>query len=77
MKKSRRIRIDKIIKKIDELMAAVEELRLEEDEAYNNLPDSLQSSERGDAMYNAIDNLECAGNCLEEVEDYLNEAKGE
>lgn len=77
MNKSRRTRIDKVIEQIDELMSIIDELYQEEEEAYSNLPEALQDSDRGEAMYAAMDNLESAAGSLEEVEDYLNEAKGE
>jgi hypothetical protein len=37
------------------------------------MPESLQESERGEAMQEAIDNLESASSSLEEAIDYLNE----
>lgn len=77
MNKSRRSRIDKLIERIDELMSDLDIIRQEEQDAYDNLPDSFQDSERGEIMYNAIDSLESAADSLEEVEDYLNEDKGE
>ena len=77
MNKSRRTRIDKLIERIDDLMSDLDLIREEEQEAYDNLPESIQDSERGESMYDAIDNLESAYSSLEEVEDYLNEAKGE
>lgn len=77
MNNSRRKRIDSIIERIDELMSDLDLIREEEQDAYDNMPESFQDSERGEAMYNAIDNLESAAGSLEEVEDYLNEAKGE
>lgn len=77
MNKSRRIRIARIIDKIDELMAAVDELRQEEEDAYENLPDSIRESSRGEDMYDAMDNLENAFGSLEDADNYLNDAMGE
>ena len=77
MNKARRKLIDEVISKIDDLMADIDAIRSEEDEAYENLPIAFQEGDRGDAMSEAISNLEDAMSSLEEAEDYLNEAKGE
>lgn len=77
MNKSRRSRIDEIIQKIEDLTYDIDVLRDEEEESYENLPESIQMSDRGEAMSEAIDNLESAISSLEEATEYLNEAKGE
>ena len=77
MNKSRRSRIDEIIQKIEDLGYDIDVLRDEEEESYENLPESIQYSDRGEAMSEAIDNLESAISSLEEATEYLNEAKGE
>lgn len=77
MNKSRRSRIDEIIRKLGDLCSDIDLIRDEEDTAYYNLPDSLQESERGETMSEAIDNLESAISSLEEATEYLNDAKGE
>lgn len=40
------------------------------------MPEGLQESERGEAMQEAIDNLESTSSSLEEAIDYLNEIIG-
>lgn len=77
MNKSRRARLDKILEQIDDIICDINTVREEEEEAYENLPESIQDSDRGQAMTDAIDNLEEAINNLEDIEDYLNEAKGD
>jgi len=77
MNKSRRTQIDRILERIEDLMSDVDLVREAEQEAYDNMPESFQDSERGELMYDAIDNLESAYGSLEEVQDYLNSAKGE
>ena len=77
MNKSRRSRIDEIIQKIEDLTADIDLIREEEETAYDNLPESIQESERGEFMYEAIGYLEDAISSMEEVTDYLNSAKGE
>lgn len=46
----------------------------EEQEAYDNLPENLQGSERGEAMSEAADNLDSAYNSMDEVLEYLTAA---
>ena len=77
MNKSRRTQIDRILERIEDLLSDIDLVREEEQEAYDNMPESFQDSERGELMYDAIDNLESAYGSLEEVQDYLNSAKGE
>lgn len=49
--------------KLDELKGQFEELRDEEEECYDNLPESLQDSERGERMQE----------CIDFIDDLLNE----
>ena len=77
MNNTRRSRIDEIIRKIEDLAYDIDLLREEEDTAYNNLPESIQFSDRGETMSDAVSNLEDAITSLEDATDYLNEAKGE
>ena len=90
MNKYRRPLIERLQDKIVEIRGLVEDLiyevegiKDEEQEAYDNLPENFQKSDRGYAMDEAIGNLNNALSCLEsdiynaldEVEDYLEEAK--
>ena len=52
----------------------MEEVKDEEAEAYENLPEGLQGSERGEAMQEAIDSLESAYDGLEDVISSVEEA---
>ena len=54
MNKTRRRSIQQIIDHLTELKEHIDLLRDEEQEAYDNLPESLQESERGEAMSTAI-----------------------
>ena len=100
MNDKRRIVLKKLIKQLAELYerldvfksdsqeisAALEEIRYEEEESYDNLPESLQESEKGEGIQEHIESLESA---IEEVDnidieealnyiemaiDYINEA---
>ena len=62
--------------KLADIQNDIECISEDEQEAFDNLPESLQYSERGDNMQEAIDNLDYALSSLEEVIDYLTEAQG-
>lgn len=58
---------------LEEIKCAIEEMRDDEECKFDNMPEGLQESERGEAMQEAIYNLESASSSLEEAIDYLNE----
>lgn len=58
MNKDRRKRIARAIDLINEAWEILEEVKDEEEEAYNNMPEGLQSSERGERMEQYIEILE-------------------
>lgn len=55
MNNKRRKELKEIIELIDEARLRLEIVTDEEEEAYYNLPESLQESERGERMSEAID----------------------
>ena len=73
MNKNRRKAIERITDKLMEIQTDVEEIRDEEQEAYDNLPESIQDGERGEEMEGYIELIEDALNSIEEAIDYLNE----
>lgn len=74
MNKNRRKEIREIINELEELKEKIEMVLAEEQDYYDNMPENLQGSERGeiaesaifeleeslDNIDNAIENLECA-----------------
>lgn len=74
MNKSRRIRIQDIKEKLLDLLAEIEVIKDEEQEAYDNLPEPLQEGEKGTKMSDAIDNLDSAYSSFEEAAEFLEEA---
>lgn len=56
-----------------ELQTALEELKDEEQECYDNLPDGIQDSERGEAMQEAVEYLESAYDNLQDAIDNISE----
>lgn len=57
-----------------DLQTEIEEIKEEEQEAYDNLPESLQYGEKGEKMTDAVDNLDSAYSSLEDAMGYLDEA---
>ena len=74
MNAQRRKSIQEVIDQLTDLQSTVENLKDEEQEAYDNLPENLQGSERGEAMSESADNLDSAYNSIDEVLEYLNAA---
>lgn len=58
MNKQRRNRLQKVIDQLEELKQEVSYICEEEQEAYDNMPESLQDGERGSQMYENISTLE-------------------
>lgn len=73
MNKPRRKRIEAIIAKLEELHSEIDAILEEEQEAFDNLPESLQMSEKGAAMEEAIDNIEYAKDYVVDVMESLEE----
>jgi len=74
MNDRRRKQITEIIDQLDELKLQIEQILEDESEAYENLPEGIQGSERGCVMESAIDNLDSAVEAMTDVTDYLSEA---
>ena len=75
MNNARRTKIEKLYNRLSEIMDLINELAEEEQEAFDNLPEAFKEGERGEAMEEAIDCLECAASYVEEAMDYLDTAK--
>ncbi|MEL7586653.1 MAG: hypothetical protein AAGU19_08050 [Prolixibacteraceae bacterium] len=74
MNKQRRKQLREIADKLADLNADLESLKDEEQEAYDNLPESLQDGERGQTMNEIIDTLDTAFYSLEETICSITEA---
>lgn len=75
MTNTRKAELRKAFSKVDltALMELVEEIRDEEQEKFDNLPESVQDGERGERMSEIIDALDNVATTLEEANDYINE----
>lgn len=82
MNKSRRKRIASVISTLEDITGydviesaknELEDILYEEEDAYDNMPENLQYSMRGEESSDAIDNLQEAVDILEEAIDALSE----
>lgn len=62
---------------LQNIMSKLTDIITEEQDAYDNMPESLQESERGEAMSEAIDHLEAAFDAIETACDAIDEAVDE
>lgn len=67
MNKDRRNRLSEIREQLSTLSEAIQEICAEEQAAFDNLPESFQGGERGDAMQTAIDSMEAAASGVEDA----------
>ena len=75
MNNERRKRIDEIISSLEDLKSQIEDVLLEEEEYKDNIPENLTSSERYMKAESACDNLDNAAVSLDDITNYLEEAK--
>lgn len=74
MNKQKRKRIGEAVTLIEQAKDIIEEVSGDEEETFENLPESLQYGERGEAMQTAVDNMQTAVGSLEEAVNSLEEA---
>ena len=74
MNKDRRKRLANIIEKIRDNVADLEMLKDEELNAFDNLPEGLQCSLRGEAMEDAIDAMDTA---IDDINSALDDLESE
>lgn len=73
MNKARRNELQKALDLLGEAKGIIEQCRDEEQDAFDNLPEGLQSSERGEQMEEYISIMEEACDNLEDVESNIEE----
>lgn len=73
MNRERRKRLEAAKEKLEEVYFELEAIKEEEEEALDNMPESLQQTERGEAMQTAIDTIDDAMNDVESTKDNLEE----
>ena len=77
MNQDRRKQIDEAAGMLQDALALIEQIRDEEQESFDNMPESLQQSDRGNASEAAAEELEDAAGNLQYVIDGIENAKGE
>lgn len=76
MNKPRRKALESILARLMDIAEELEAVRAEEEEAYDNMPESLQYSERGEQMEAAIEALSEAYDALQDMNIDIAEACG-
>lgn len=67
MNKARRKAIEEIIDQLGTLKEQIESVSEEESEAYDNLPESIQYNEKGEAISENASDLEQAASDLDDI----------
>lgn len=75
MNNARRKQLAEIAEQLQELRDRIEQLQGEEQDGFDNLPESLQQGERGQAMEQAAEQMETAMDSLDEALGALEEAQ--
>lgn len=73
MNKERRKMLAEAFEKIGEAKEILENVKDEEQEAYDNLPENFQNGERGEEMQGYIDMLEEAYGYLDDAESVVDQ----
>ena len=77
MNEARRKAITEIIHDLHQLRERIKQVKEEEQDAFDNLAESLQRSGRGEEMEGVVNSLDSLDDDLENVIIALTEAKGE
>lgn len=77
MNAERRKQLTKIVEQLELLRDDVSQIKDEEQDAFDNMPESLQQGERGQASEQAIDSLDSAYTDIDSAVDSINNAIGD
>ena len=77
MNKSAKKQLSKLYDEIESLREKLEQIKDQQQETYDNMSERVQESERGETLYEALDNLETAHTLIEEALENIDNAKGE
>lgn len=75
MNHERRKRLAEAAELLEQAKTIVEECATEENDYYDNMPESLQSGEKGDKAQEAASTLEEAASSIEDILSSIEEAK--
>jgi len=73
MNKARREQVKKVVDYIESAYIMLDGIKDDEEYAFNNLPDGIQESERGEIMEQNVDTMDDCINELWDIVDALNE----
>lgn len=73
MNAKRRRDIGKLIAQLEDIHTALEEIQIEEQDCFDNLPEGLQDAEQGQTIQEHADNLEDRRSELEDLISELTE----
>lgn len=73
MNNQRRKSVKEVIKQLKSLQETLEQVRDEEEEAYDNLPEGIQDSEKGETM---MDNVTLLDEQTGAIDDIIGELEG-
>lgn len=73
MNKERRKRISEIISEIEDIKAKLEDVKMDEEIAFDCMPENLQGSTRGEEMEEAMESMSDALEHLDEAIESLEE----
>lgn len=74
MNKQRRTEIEAVLNELADLRSRIESIQSDEQDAYDNMPEGLQQSERGQKAEEACSRLEDAVTAFDDLESALNDA---
>lgn len=74
MNKKRRKAIAAIVEQLEQASCMIDKISSEEDEYFENMPDSIQAGEKGEAAQAAIECLGAAMDSITDAIEQLNEA---
>lgn len=73
MNKTRRKELEKLYEQLNDIVCTLCDLKDEEEDAYNNMPESLQYSERGEVMQENVDKMQEIIDALEEQQSAIDD----
>ena len=71
MNNERRADLEKATTLLEEAKEIIENAASEEQDYFDNMPEGIQASEKGDAATEAFDNLETAKDAIDEILDNI------
>lgn len=74
MNKARRTKLHKAIELLEQVNSILEDCNQEENEYYDNMPESFQSGEKGDKAQQAISSIDDAYNQIEDTISFIEDA---